>query len=61
MKREPMICPYCGSTMNEHGQKLIDPRNRDEAMHLDPALAGVVHEIHACPGCGASASRIAIA
>ena len=59
MKSEAMTCPKCGATMNQHAQKLIDPRSREEAARLDSALSGVVHEMHSCPACGASASRIA--
>ena len=57
--RKPMICPKCGAIMNEHAEKLLDPRSREEAARLDSALRGVVHEMHTCPACGANASRFA--
>lgn len=56
---EPMICPKCGATMNHHADKLADPRTQDEALRWDAMLAGVVQEMHACPACGANATRLA--
>lgn len=56
---KPMICAKCGATMNHHGDKILDPRTRDEALVLDPLLGGVVQEMHSCPGCGANATRLA--
>ena len=58
MKTEPMTCPKCGATMNQHAERLIDPRSREEVARLDSELYGVVHQMHSCPACGASASRI---
>jgi len=59
MEGKAMICPKCGATMNEHAEKLIDPRNQEDA--VDTALGGVVYEVYACPKCGASASRMVAA
>ena len=47
-----MICPHCGSTMNHHADKTLPG---------DIGPSGPVEEIYACPGCGACASRQAIA
>jgi ribosomal protein S27AE len=52
-----MICPRCGIAMNPHAEKLVYP---SDATAADPALGGVVEELHTCPGCGASASRRAV-
>ena len=58
-ERQPMVCQKCGSKMNEHGEKLMDPRNQEECAVIDRALGGVLHEMHSCPACGANASRVA--
>jgi ribosomal protein S27AE len=52
-----MICPRCGATMNHHAEKLVAPPTADDLARNDPVLGGVVEELHACPGCGAVASR----
>jgi ribosomal protein S27AE len=52
----PMICPRCGVAMNHHAEKVVYP---SDATAAEPALGGVVEELHACPECGASASRVA--
>jgi predicted RNA-binding Zn-ribbon protein involved in translation (DUF1610 family) len=54
-----MNCPKCGANMNQHAEKLVDPCHHAETLGLDPTLPGVLHQIFACPGCGATASRIA--
>lgn len=56
---KPMICPKCGSEMNFHAEKLTS--SSPEAEGYDPSFGGVLEEFHACPGCGAAASRIAAA
>lgn len=53
----PMICPSCGGQMNHHAEKLVHPASPADATHADPVLGGIVEELHACPACGASASR----
>jgi len=50
-----MICPSCGSEMNHHAEKLELPTGPADV--VDPVLGGVVEEVHACPACGAMASR----
>lgn len=52
-----MICPKCGGKMNHHADKMIDPVKPEDMKHVNPALGGVIEEMHRCPGCGASASR----
>jgi ribosomal protein S27AE len=52
-----MICPKCGDEMNHHADKLVYPAGLEEATRANPALGGVIEEMHHCPGCGASASR----
>ncbi|MGH9318747.1 MAG: hypothetical protein ACRD21_21040 [Vicinamibacteria bacterium] len=53
-----MKCPACGSGMNEHAKKVIDPRSEAEVAFVDEDLGGIVLERHTCPACGKSASRI---
>jgi ribosomal protein S27AE len=52
-----MICPRCGVPMNHHGEKLVEPRNAEEASRMKPSLDGLIEEIHACPKCGGVGSR----
>lgn len=54
-----MICPKCGADMNEHGERVLEPRTMREVESIDRTLGGVLHEMHSCPACGANASRIA--
>lgn len=54
---KPMICPKCGSEMNFHAEKLTSSSPEDKGYNA--ALGGVVEEFHACPACGAAASRVA--
>lgn len=51
-KRDRMRCEKCGAEMNRHAAKLVEPRSADEAASADPALGGVIAEVHACPSCG---------
>jgi ribosomal protein S27AE len=52
-----MICPKCGTEMNHHADKLVDPVKPVDAKHINLALGGLIEEMHYCPGCGAVASR----
>lgn len=52
-----LICPKCGGEMNHHADKLLHPATPEEARKADPALGGVIEEMHYCPACGAVASR----
>jgi ribosomal protein S27AE len=54
-----MICPKCGATMNWHASKLIQGAASRPGLRADPALGGVVLEMHSCPACGQNASRVA--
>jgi len=54
----PMTCPRCGSRMNHHAEKVVHLTGDDDAT-IDPVLGGPVEEVHACPACGACASRLA--
>jgi hypothetical protein len=51
-ERVNMRCPKCGANMNHHADKVVYPVDAEQANHVDPALDGVVHEAHGCPGCG---------
>ena len=57
---ERMSCPRCGAAMNHHASKALYFREGDETRSNDSAMGGSVKEIHACPSCGASASRAAM-
>jgi len=52
-----MMCPKCGDEMNFHAQKMTSWSPEDAG--YNEALGGVMEEFHACPGCGAGASRVA--
>ena len=56
-KTSKMICPQCGVEMNQHAEKLVDPRNTQEAARVDPALGGLIDEMHSCPKCGEVQTR----
>jgi ribosomal protein S27AE len=53
----PMTCPICGTTMNHHAEKLVDPRDEEDAEAMDPRLGGLIEEVHTCPECGRETSR----
>ncbi len=55
-KTGKMICNKCNQEMNQHAEKLVDPTSPEEAARIDPALGGIVEEVHACPQCGHSGS-----
>ena len=52
----PMVCPSCGGEMNHHAEKLVHPREPQEASAMDPILGGMVEEIHT-PGKAYSVTR----
>ena len=52
----PMICS-CGRAMNHHAEKLVDPVTPEEAAQVDPALGGIIEEMHYCPECGKGEAR----
>jgi predicted RNA-binding Zn-ribbon protein involved in translation (DUF1610 family) len=56
-KTTKMICPKCGDEMNHHADKLVYPATSQEAKKMDPAIGGILEEIHGCPGCGTVESR----
>jgi hypothetical protein len=57
MAGEKMICKECDVEMNHHADKLVDPTSAAEAKLVDPALGGMVEEMHSCPACGCTDSR----
>jgi ribosomal protein S27AE len=57
MAKGKIICPKCGNEMNHHADKLVDPVRVEDLKHMNPALGGVIEEMHHCPGCGAVESR----
>ena len=52
-----MICKHCGDPMNHHADKLVDPINAQEAARMDPAMGGIIEEMHYCAQCGLGDSR----
>ncbi len=56
-QKSKMICPKCGDEMNHHADKLVDAVKPEDLKHVNPALGGVIEEMHHCPGCGAVESR----
>jgi ribosomal protein S27AE len=51
-----MICPKCGFEMNHHSDKLVHGSDSN-LPRMDEHLGGFLEEFHACPNCGAVASR----
>jgi ribosomal protein S27AE len=56
-KTEKMICPRCGAEMNHHSDKMVYFNDPQEAGRCDSTVPGHIEEFHACPNCGAGASR----
>ena len=56
-KTNKMTCTQCNVEMNQHAEKLVDPTSPEEAARTDPALGGIIEEVHTCPECGHSGSR----
>jgi ssDNA-binding Zn-finger/Zn-ribbon topoisomerase 1 len=50
-ERRKLRCPECGAEMNFHAEKVDQSRTFEEVATLDPALDGVLVEIHTCPAC----------
>lgn len=57
MASAKMQCPQCGVDLNHHAEKLVYPTCPEDAAKVNPALGGIVEEIHTCPECGKSHSR----
>jgi uncharacterized protein with PIN domain len=49
-----MRCPKCGAEMNFHAEKIVYALAEEDEMCLH---YGKLLEFHACPRCGASATR----
>jgi hypothetical protein len=43
--------------MNHHADKLVQPAGPADEASVDPALDGIVEEVHACPACGRVAAK----
>lgn len=52
-----MNCPKCGNVMNHHADKLVNPVTAADLEHADPAIGGMIEQIHGCPRCGNVESR----
>lgn len=53
----PIDCPDCDVAMNHHADKLDLSMALAEPQAVDPALGGIVNEVHTCPACGKTAIR----
>ena len=52
-----MKCPKCGADMNFHAQKIVHGLSDNSAeLEAESSNASLL-EFHACPKCGAAASR----
>ena len=47
-----MRCPRCGAEMNYHADKVHYTTGLEQPQEIDPALGGVVQQVHQCPNCG---------
>jgi len=56
MSAREMKCPVCGHEMNHHADKLTYSSPGEPG--YTPLFGGSVEELHQCPNCGASASRL---
>jgi predicted RNA-binding Zn-ribbon protein involved in translation (DUF1610 family) len=52
-----MTCPKCGTPMNLHAEKLVQPQTAEEAASVGARMDGVLEIVFACPGCGRIESR----
>ena len=52
-----MKCPKCGADMNFHAEKIVYGQSTDSAESEADRFNGSLQEFHACPRCGAAASR----
>lgn len=52
-----MICPHCKVEMNHHAVKVDYTRPDARTRPTDRAFGGILEEFHACPQCGATATR----
>jgi hypothetical protein len=52
-----MTCPKCGTPMNLHAEKLVQPQTAEEAASVGARMDGVLEIVFACPQCGWIASR----
>jgi NMD protein affecting ribosome stability and mRNA decay len=55
MTEEKTICPECGTEMNFHAEKLVYSEYSQKA---GAAMGEQMEEMHACPGCGHTESRL---
>jgi ribosomal protein S27AE len=52
-----MTCPHCGAEMNFHAEKLVYSEAVSETIQ-NSALEEHAEEMHTCPRCGLTESRI---
>jgi ribosomal protein S27AE len=54
-----MKCPDCGIDLNHHADKIDYSSGRETMETADVELGGVIEEVHACPECGRTETRMA--
>ena len=57
MASTKMKCPKCGADMNCHAQKSVHGSSSEGAESEADSFDLTLLEFHACPNCGAAASR----
>ena len=57
MASTKMKCPKCGADMNFHAQKIVHGMSNYGAESEADTSNTTLLEFHACPNCGAAASR----
>jgi len=55
---ETLKCPRCGADMNHHADKVLPSESTEADRDLDTVFGASVVELHSCPACGATASRL---
>jgi hypothetical protein len=57
MRKNPLICPWCGEAMNHHADKVVYSTGAPETRAAQDIFGGVVEETHTCPACGSIETR----
>ena len=57
---EPIACAQCGARMNHHADKVLYFNETNVGGSTLATAGEFIEEFHACPNCGAEASRPAV-
>ena len=55
-----MKCEECGAEMNFHAEKIDYSSEAEESGAFDADFGGVLEEVHTCPACGKTETRLAV-